>query len=62
MQQADEITIQQAEEDLRNHFLYGTPQPSKWETFKKVIRTIDNILTGILLIPFAFFIIIFLIF
>ena len=62
MQQTDQLTDKQAEEDLFNDILFSNPQPSKWETFKKIIRTIDNILTGILLIPFAFFIIIFLIF
>lgn len=62
MQQIDQLTDKQAEEDLFHGILFSNPKPSKWETFKKIIRITDNILTGILLIPFAFFLIIFLIF
>lgn len=62
MQQADEITIQQAEEDLRDHFLYSHPPTSKWQMFKKIIRIVHNILLGIILVPFALFLLISLIF
>ena len=62
MQQADEITIQQAEEDLRYHFLFNQPTTSKWQMFKKIIRIVHNVLLGIILVPFAFFLLISLIF
>ena len=46
MHQTDEITIQEAEEDLINHFLYSNPSKikSKQNLFKSIFNFVNQVL------------------